>query len=55
MIGHFRVTRGRIGSVVFPRGHFWLPVVTSGHQNMVFVMNQNMTQKDSFTVDPLTQ
>ena len=34
--GHFRVTCGQVRSVVFPRGHFWSPVVTSGHQNVVF-------------------
>ena len=34
--GHFRVTCGHARSVVFPRGRFWSPVVTSGHQNVVF-------------------
>ena len=34
--GHFRVTCGHSGSVVFPRGRFWSPVVTSGYQNVVF-------------------
>ena len=56
--GHFRVTCGQARSVVFPRGHFWSPVVTCGHfrsPKRGFLMNQNMTQKDSFTVDPLTQ
>ena len=34
--GHFRVTCGHTRSAVFPRGRFWSPVVTSGHQNVVF-------------------
>ena len=28
--------RSLVVIVVFPRGHFWSPVVTSGHQNVVF-------------------
>ena len=28
--------RSLVVIVVFPRGHFWSPVVTSGHQNVFF-------------------
>ena len=29
-------SRSLVVTFVFPSGHFWSPVVTSGHQNVVF-------------------